>query len=61
MKLNNINHNLESIFSDNLTPFAIIHRPTVDNNTVDIFTGTITTHNILDDLPFDTNCKYPLK
>lgn len=53
MKINNINGNLESIFSEHPTPFAIVYRPKVDNKTINVFTGDITTYDTLDDIPFD--------
>ncbi|OCG50533.1 hypothetical protein A9G26_06355 [Gilliamella sp. Bim1-2] len=54
MKLNNMNENLESILSDQPTSFAIVYRPKLDNNTVDVFTGNFATYDTLDDIPFDS-------
>lgn len=54
MKLNNVNENLESILSDHPTPFAIVYRPKLDNNTVDVFTGNFATYDTLDDISFDS-------
>ncbi|MFQ0994506.1 hypothetical protein ACGH6Q_05690 [Gilliamella sp. BG2] len=49
-----MNENLESILSDQPTSFAIVYRPKLDNNTVDVFTGNFATYDTLDDIPFDS-------
>lgn len=53
MKINKINEDLKQIFSDFKHPFAFLYRPKIDNDNVEFFSGDITTHNTLDELPFE--------
>ncbi|KES14544.1 hypothetical protein GASC598I20_001790, partial [Gilliamella apicola SCGC AB-598-I20] len=34
--------------------FAIVYRPKLDNNTVDVLTGNFATYDTLDDISFDS-------